>query len=101
MESDFVLRLQRVSHVFHRGTPNEVRALDRVDLDLARGSFTVVLGTNGSGKSTLLGAVAGSRMHEPGPHIVRDVIAVVEPDLELVSLAMKRVMADERLQRGL
>jgi putative ABC transport system ATP-binding protein len=60
VEPDVVLRLQRVSHAFHRGTPNEVRALDRVDLDLARGSFTVVLGTNGSGKSTLLGAVAGS-----------------------------------------
>ena len=60
MESEVILRLQRVSHVFHRGTPTEVRALDRVDLDLARGSFTVVLGTNGSGKSTLLGAVAGS-----------------------------------------
>ena len=60
MESDAVLRLQRVSQVFHRGTPNEVRALDRVDLDLARGSFAVVLGTNGSGKSTLLGTVAGS-----------------------------------------
>jgi putative ABC transport system ATP-binding protein len=57
---DVVLRLQRVSHVFHRGTPNEVRALDQVDLELSRGSFTVVLGTNGSGKSTLLGAVAGS-----------------------------------------
>ena len=60
MESEVVLRLQRVSHVFHRSTPNEVRALDRVDLDLTRGSFTVVLGANGSGKSTLLGAVAGS-----------------------------------------
>ena len=60
MGSEVVLRLQRVSHVFHRSTPDEVRALDRVDLDLTRGSFTVVLGTNGSGKSTLLGAVAGS-----------------------------------------
>ena len=50
---DVVLRLQRVSHVFHRGTPNEVRALDQVDLELTRGSFTVVLGTNGSGKGTV------------------------------------------------
>ena len=57
---DLVLRLERVSHVFHPGTPNEVRALDGVDLELGRGSFTAVLGTNGSGKSTLLGAVAGS-----------------------------------------
>lgn len=54
------LRLEGVSHVFHRGTPGEVRALDRVDLALEPGSFTVVLGTNGSGKSSLLNAVAGS-----------------------------------------
>jgi putative ABC transport system ATP-binding protein len=54
------LRLEGVSHVFHRGTPGEVRALDGVDLALDRGSFTVVLGTNGSGKSSLLNAIAGS-----------------------------------------
>lgn len=58
--SEPALRLEAVSHVFHAGTPNEVRALETVDLELARGSFTVVLGTNGSGKSTLLGAIAGS-----------------------------------------
>ena len=57
---EIALRLDAVSHVFHPGTPNEVRALDAVDLELARGSFTVVLGTNGSGKSSLLGAIAGS-----------------------------------------
>jgi putative ABC transport system ATP-binding protein len=57
---DTALRLEAVSQVFHPGTPNEVRALDAVDLALVRGSFTVVLGTNGSGKSTLLGAIAGS-----------------------------------------
>jgi putative ABC transport system ATP-binding protein len=57
---EIALRLEAVSHVFHPGTPNEVRALDAVDLELVRGSFTVVLGTNGSGKSSLLGAIAGS-----------------------------------------
>lgn len=57
---EIALRLEAVSHVFHPRTPNEVRALDAVDLELARGSFTVVLGTNGSGKSSLLGAIAGS-----------------------------------------
>jgi putative ABC transport system ATP-binding protein len=58
--SETALRLESVSHVFHPDTPNEVRALDAVDLELAPGSFTVVLGTNGSGKSSLLNAVAGS-----------------------------------------
>ncbi|MGH7498550.1 MAG: ABC transporter ATP-binding protein [Gemmatimonadales bacterium] len=57
---EIALRLEGVSHVFHPGTPNEVRALDAVDLELVRGTLTVVLGTNGSGKSSLLGAIAGS-----------------------------------------
>jgi putative ABC transport system ATP-binding protein len=57
---EIALRLEAVSQVFHQDTPNEVRALDTVDLELVRGSFTVVLGTNGSGKSSLLGVIAGS-----------------------------------------
>jgi putative tryptophan/tyrosine transport system ATP-binding protein len=55
-----VLRLEGISHVFHRGTPGEIRALDGVDLALERGTFAVVLGTNGSGKSSLLNAIAGT-----------------------------------------
>lgn len=35
------------------------RALDHVSLDVAPGSFTVLLGPSGSGKSTLLRAIAG------------------------------------------
>lgn len=54
------LRLEAVSHTFHPGTTNEVRALDGVDLQIERGTFTVVLGTNGSGKSSLLNVIAGT-----------------------------------------
>ncbi|HEX3233034.1 MAG TPA: ATP-binding cassette domain-containing protein [Gemmatimonadales bacterium] len=57
---EIALRLEAVSHVFYPGTASEVRALDQVDLELERGTFTVVLGTNGSGKSSLLNAIAGS-----------------------------------------
>ena len=58
--SEVALRVERLSHVFHRDTPGEVRALDAVDLALARGTFAAVLGANGSGKSSLLNAIAGS-----------------------------------------
>src|SRR5512134_1744909 len=57
---EVLLRLAGVTHTFRTGTSDEVRALDAVDLDLLRGSFTVVLGTNGSGKSSLLNVIAGT-----------------------------------------
>ncbi|GAA1489412.1 ABC transporter ATP-binding protein [Brachybacterium sacelli] len=37
----------------------EVVALDSVDVDIARGAFTAVMGPSGSGKSTLLHVLAG------------------------------------------
>lgn len=55
-----MLRLEGVSKSFFPGTPGEVRALRSVDLELATGSWTIVIGTNGSGKSTLQGAVSGA-----------------------------------------
>ena len=55
-----MLEVAGVSKTFHPDTPNEVRALEQVDLSLDEGSFAIVIGTNGSGKSTLLSAIAGS-----------------------------------------
>ena len=51
---------------FNAGTPNEVRALQGVDLTIDEGSFVIVIGTNGSGKSTLLNAVAGAFLLDSG-----------------------------------
>ena len=55
-----MLHLRDVEKTFFGGTPNEVRALRGVSLEIAEGAFVIVIGTNGSGKSTLLNAVAGS-----------------------------------------
>lgn len=61
-----MLELRRVEKTFFPGTPNEVRALRGIDLEIEEGSFVIVIGTNGSGKSTLLNAVAGSFMVDAG-----------------------------------
>jgi putative ABC transport system ATP-binding protein len=61
-----MLQLEHVSKTFHPGTVNEVRSLNDVSLDLAQGSFLIIIGTNGSGKSTLLNAVAGSFLVDTG-----------------------------------
>ena len=54
-----MLRLEHVSKTFYPGTIHETRALQGLDLRLAPGEFTTVIGGNGAGKSTLLNAVAG------------------------------------------
>jgi putative tryptophan/tyrosine transport system ATP-binding protein len=54
-----MLRVAEVYKTFYPGTPNEVRSLRGVSLQMQPGSFVNIIGTNGSGKSTLLNAVAG------------------------------------------
>ena len=59
------LVLEDLHHTFFRGTPNEQRALEGVDLVMEERDFVMVVGSNGSGKSTLLNAIAGSLIGRP------------------------------------
>ncbi|QKJ28727.1 ATP-binding cassette domain-containing protein [Mucilaginibacter mali] len=45
---------------FNKGQPNEMNALNGIDLQINQGEYVVIVGSNGSGKSTLLNMVAGS-----------------------------------------
>jgi putative tryptophan/tyrosine transport system ATP-binding protein len=55
-----MLEIKGITKTFFPNTPNEVRALRGVNLQIDDGSFVIVVGMNGSGKSTLLNAVAGT-----------------------------------------
>ncbi len=55
-----MIDLSSITQTFNRGKPNEVVALNEVDLHIAQGEFLVIVGSNGSGKSTLLNIIAGS-----------------------------------------
>jgi putative ABC transport system ATP-binding protein len=61
-----MLEIREISKTFNPGTPNEVRSLRGVNLNLAAGSWVIIIGTNGSGKSTLLNAVAGTFFVDEG-----------------------------------
>src|SRR5216684_7416773 len=61
-----MLDIREIRKTFHAGTPNEVRALQGVNLTIEEGSFVIVIGANGSGKSTLLNAVAGTFFVDAG-----------------------------------
>jgi NitT/TauT family transport system ATP-binding protein len=49
--------LTGVGQVFHQGRPQEVVALEAIDLDVPQGQFVSLIGPSGCGKSTLLRVV--------------------------------------------
>ncbi|MDD5217997.1 MAG: ATP-binding cassette domain-containing protein, partial [Candidatus Omnitrophica bacterium] len=61
-----MLKISGLFKTFNPGTPDEIFALQGVDLEIEKGSFTVVIGTNGSGKSSFLNAVAGTFLPDQG-----------------------------------
>jgi branched-chain amino acid transport system ATP-binding protein len=66
-----------------------VRALDRVDLNVTRGSITAVLGANGAGKTTLLRTLSG--LHRPREGSVsldgKDITRLAPEDLVRLGVA--------------
>ena len=58
-----MIELERLTKYFHKGSINQVLALDHLDLNVEKGDFITIIGSNGAGKSTLLNCLAGT--HEP------------------------------------
>ncbi len=57
--SDFVIRVENVSKVFHTPSQPNLGALADIELDVRPGEFVTVVGPSGCGKSTLLKLIAG------------------------------------------
>ncbi|MEJ2047230.1 MAG: ATP-binding cassette domain-containing protein [Dehalococcoidia bacterium] len=65
-----MLELKEVSKVFARGTVDEVKAIDRVNLNVHEQDFITIIGSNGAGKSTLLNIIAGVFPPERGGKVI-------------------------------
>jgi len=58
MPDDVVIRTEKLSRTFSHGGSQQ-HVLRNLDLEVGRGSFTVIMGPSGAGKSTLLYALSG------------------------------------------
>lgn len=66
MATDSILEIRNLSKSFAVGSSNETHAVRKVELQIQRGDFIVLVGANGSGKSTLLNLLAGDIIADHG-----------------------------------
>ena len=52
--SEATLEVKNVHKYYEEGKPNEIRALQGIDLRVKKGDFIAIIGPSGSGKSTLM-----------------------------------------------
>ncbi|MBM3670176.1 MAG: ATP-binding cassette domain-containing protein [Actinobacteria bacterium] len=71
VESSPALSVVGVSKSFPTPEGGEVRALIDVSIDVADGSFTVLLGPSGCGKTTLLRCIAGLESPDAGEILLK------------------------------
>jgi putative ABC transport system ATP-binding protein len=85
-----MLVIEGLRKVYGKGT-RELRALDGVSYEFARGSFTAVMGPSGSGKSTLLQCAAGLDAPSEGTVRLGDVTLTALKEADLTRLRRDRI----------
>jgi putative ABC transport system ATP-binding protein len=65
-----MLKINGIYKTFNRGTVNEKRALNGVDLELNEGDFVTIIGGNGAGKSTLMNSICGVFQVDSGSIVI-------------------------------
>jgi putative tryptophan/tyrosine transport system ATP-binding protein len=61
-----MIRLERVTKTFSKGTIDEKVAINGITLHVRKGDFVTVIGSNGAGKSTFLNLTSGTFRPEEG-----------------------------------
>lgn len=77
-----MLEIINVQKTFNRGTVNEKKALQGINLTLNEGDFVTVIGGNGAGKSTLMNMIAGVYPVDCGKILIDGVDVTRKPEFK-------------------
>lgn len=91
-----MITLANITKYFHKGSVNEVFALDSINLNIVDGDFVTVIGSNGAGKSTLLNCIAGGFFPDKGKLTIAGNDVTAWPEYKRASL-ISRVFQDPLL----
>lgn len=75
-----MLTITNVYKTFNKGTINEKKALNGINLHLDPGDFVTIIGGNGAGKSTMLNMIAGLYPIDCGKILIDDVNISRDPE---------------------
>jgi putative ABC transport system ATP-binding protein len=67
-----MIRLERITKIFNKGTIDEKVAVNGIDLHVRKGEFVTVIGSNGAGKTTVLNLSAGTFAPDEGEIFIDD-----------------------------
>lgn len=61
-----VIRTENLTHIYNKGTPFQMAAIDDVNIEIEKGELVGIIGHTGSGKSTLIQHLNGLLKPESG-----------------------------------
>lgn len=83
-----IIKIENLNYIYNPGTPFEKKALNNINLDIARGDFIGLIGHTGSGKSTLVQHLNGLIRPTSGKIII-DGIDITSNEVNLREIRQK------------
>ena len=95
MDKKNALKVENLTKIYSKKSPNEIKALDNLNLEVKEGEIFGLLGPNGAGKTTFLNILAGTVIKNSGsvnvwgydldqnPRQVRSSIGIVPQEVNL------------------
>ena len=96
-----MLELHNVKKTFNKGTINEKKALQGLELTLQSEDFVTIIGGNGAGKSTMLNMIAGVYPIDEGKIILDGTDISRKPEYARAKYPMKGTAAGMEIQENL
>lgn len=91
-----MLKVKNVYKTFNKGTINEKKALNGINLELNDGEFVTIIGGNGAGKSTVLNMIAGVYPIDAGMITIDDIIFSQDGEDNAVEVNISRMQEHAR-----